>query len=766
MLGESPVKMSEEIPIPTIDQFVQELEKESRWYDLGVFLGVPTSELAHIEQSHGSGKGIQSCLIELFECFHSRSKPVSWKDITDALIKMHNNHLADQLRLKYVLTDPSQHPPSPHHTSEGQSSVYESHYTQVKDTGTVSETNDDILFIDPRIANNFNKITTSFASLVLDIRNTLQRRSIPIDEIQVFLQALCNLEPLSSEVATLESVYSRLRQYYCFLNYHVLMSIVDRFLSNDMHLKHVFKDYTAQLQKFKKLAKMKDLMRLIKEKRELHGSHKVVEIKLRTFWGKINIQRFERFAKVVFLESYNFHVQIRVVDGCICVSWIVLDIYTCTNVIPFHKSHNILKTLGIISLKIGDRIIYECLDEGCSILESAFLQAFELEDTSAMELLLAVGCDTNTQTYNGEVAIISAMKMRDSNGFTLLHYASMNGHDDTVRTLLEGGASTVVSTNNGTTPLMFACAYGNNEVVNMMLHYGVDQNLKGSDGWTPFIIACENGHNNVVELLLEAKVDVNAYNENKATAIYVACQNGHFSVISTLLQFGADPSIKERDGWTALMIACWNGHNNVVDLLLRAKVDVNACNKNKATAIYLASQNGHSDIASTLLQFGADPNIKRRNGWTPLIKASYNGHNDVVELLLKTKVDINACNKIGETAIYIACQNGHSGVVSTLLQFGADPNLKEGNGWTPLIIACKNSHSNIVELLLKAKVDINSCNKNGATAVYIASQIGHSGIVSTLLQFGADPNLKTSNGWTPLMIATLSGNYDVLELLL
>ena len=114
--------------------------------------------------------------------------------------KMRNNHLADQLRLKYVLTDPSQHPLSPHHTIEGQSSVSESN-PNVKDSGTVSETND-ILYIDPRIA---NKITTRFASLVLDIRNTLQRKSIPIiDEIQFFLQDIHNLEPLLSKVATLE----------------------------------------------------------------------------------------------------------------------------------------------------------------------------------------------------------------------------------------------------------------------------------------------------------------------------------------------------------------------------------------------------------------------------------------------------------------------------------------------------------------------------------------------------------------------------------
>ena len=370
-----------------------------------------------------------------------------------------------------------------------------------------------------------------------------------------------------------------------------------------MQLKQVFKDYTTQLQKFKKLAKMKDLMRLIKEQRELHGSHKVVEIKLHSFWDKITLQRFERIAKVVFLESYKLHVQIRVVDGCMCVSWIPPDVYKCTGALLNDK--NWMRTLGIISLKIGDSIIYECLDEGCNVLESAFLKAFELEDIRAMKLLLAVGCDTNTQTYTGEMAITASMKMKDKNGFTLLHYASMYGHDDTLQILLEGGASTLLSTNNGVTPLMFACKYGNAEVVTMLLHFGADPNVKKSNGWTLLIIACENGHSDVVELLLMAKVDVNACLEDGATAVYIACQNGHSGVVSTLLQFGADPNIKISDGWTTIMIACQNGHSDVVELLLNAKVEVNACLESGATAIYIACQNGHLCVISILLQFGA-----------------------------------------------------------------------------------------------------------------------------------------------------------------
>ena len=89
--------MSDQIPLPTVDLFTSELESVGpKWYDLGIFLGISTPELDVIGENHGS-KGTQRCLIELFKRFQSRTKPVSWNDITDALTKMHNNNLADHI---------------------------------------------------------------------------------------------------------------------------------------------------------------------------------------------------------------------------------------------------------------------------------------------------------------------------------------------------------------------------------------------------------------------------------------------------------------------------------------------------------------------------------------------------------------------------------------------------------------------------------------------------------------------------------------------
>ena len=76
----------------------------------------------------------------------------------------------------------------------------------------------------------------------------------------------------------------------------------------------------------------------------------------------------------------------------------------------------------------------------------------------------------------------------------------MNGHDDTVRILLEGSASPV---NNAKIPLMYARAYSNNNVVTMLLYFGADPNQKENGGWTPFPTACQNGHKGIVQLLVK-----------------------------------------------------------------------------------------------------------------------------------------------------------------------------------------------------------------------------------------------------------------------
>ena len=48
-------KQSDQIPLPTVDQFPFELESVgAEWYDLGIFLSIPTHKLDVIGMYHGS----------------------------------------------------------------------------------------------------------------------------------------------------------------------------------------------------------------------------------------------------------------------------------------------------------------------------------------------------------------------------------------------------------------------------------------------------------------------------------------------------------------------------------------------------------------------------------------------------------------------------------------------------------------------------------------------------------------------------------------
>ena len=103
---------SKALPSPTIDQFAEELVKEPRWYDLGIFLGVPTHVLDTIGLNYRQ-EGTMRCLIEMYKYIESRQKLRSWEDIAEALSRINNEYLSHHIRQKYLGIAPPKQKASP-----------------------------------------------------------------------------------------------------------------------------------------------------------------------------------------------------------------------------------------------------------------------------------------------------------------------------------------------------------------------------------------------------------------------------------------------------------------------------------------------------------------------------------------------------------------------------------------------------------------------------------------------------------------------------
>nr|XP_019962681.1 PREDICTED: ankyrin repeat domain-containing protein 39 [Paralichthys olivaceus] len=130
--------------------------------------------------------------------------------------------------------------------------------------------------------------------------------------------------------------------------------------------------------------------------------------------------------------------------------------------------------------------VYQTLDE--MDFERGIWSAAMDGDLERVKSLIQKGTDIN---------------LRDSSGYTALHYASRSGHFAVCKFLLENGACASPQTPGGATPLHRSAYCGHLDVVRLLLHHRSNPTLCDDDGASPLHKAAEQGHEEVCRLLVE-----------------------------------------------------------------------------------------------------------------------------------------------------------------------------------------------------------------------------------------------------------------------
>ena len=159
-----------------------------------------------------------------------------------------------------------------------------------------------------------------------------------------------------------------------------------------------------------------------------------------------------------------------------------------------------------------------------------------------------------------------------------LHLAATQGNLNSISILIKKGKDVNQSTSKGFTPLHAATIGGHEEAIKLLLDNGalIDPTEK-EENRTPLHIATQNGNKRIVELLLISRgADINARAIDNITPLHMAVIISNEEIVELLLKNGADTTILAKirnTQYSPLQLAEIMPNENIVKLLKKESIN-------------------------------------------------------------------------------------------------------------------------------------------------------------------------------------------------
>ncbi|KFY15670.1 hypothetical protein V492_01836 [Pseudogymnoascus sp. VKM F-4246] len=405
--------------------------------------------------------------------------------------------------------------------------------------------------------------------------------------------------------------------------------------------------------------------------------------------------------------------------------------------------------------------------------------------------------------------------------FTALLVAAINGHKDTILSLLEAGSDIMAKTKDGRTVFHLAAESGFVDALEELAGK-LDQEtmtLKDDKGGTALCSAAlEHGYDAVCFLMGHEAFAL------PRLQLGVSGKMNHRDIQEVkhfLLEYFDNKSESELDSlvhWNLIVHwAVFYGWESILKLCLNRQGDLcDSKTKSGETLLHVAACNGHAGVVEQLMDcfkktgsteanFMAKVSDKRNDDIIPLHFAAANDYvktmryllegsstdevvaeskNDKTLLYSSSWARILVESRSGETAFHFAARYGHESVVSFLFRWLEKyPDLQStirkqsADGKTPLSQAADNGHQSVAKTLLEV-LTMHDFNKDAKVAWDELTEVARTGLEHYVELIVAKdlllPNIPETNPhdlfpdqkWTGLLWAVYYGHYKVVWWLL
>ena len=216
--------MSDHVTTPTTEQLVHELKGiKGEWQSLGFYLGLGMAEITEIEQDHPD---ISSRRMAMLEKWMRKEDNPSWEMVVEALEKISELRLANQLREKYCTQQLVTQP----------------------EIGTIRVYHRDA------IVQEMENITDKYLELVRAAELALNNANPSAKNIKRFSAIY-----LEKEVRTVDELFDQMSPFN-FLDYKKVEKVIHLLLTHDQSMISKLNDYIQQLEEFKSSTTVKQFV--------------------------------------------------------------------------------------------------------------------------------------------------------------------------------------------------------------------------------------------------------------------------------------------------------------------------------------------------------------------------------------------------------------------------------------------------------------------------------------------------------------------------
>ncbi|XP_061178688.1 uncharacterized protein LOC133187361 [Saccostrea echinata] len=369
---------------------------------------------------------------------------------------------------------------------------------------------------------------------------------------------------------------------------------------------------------------------------------------------------------------------------------------------------------------------------------------FGVDDVRHLKTLKGACLRGNKQQFDHEIQKHFGEKQllftRDSDGYSLLHFACEGGNLEILKHLLEEGFMLDSTTFKGKTVLHIASQFGHKSICDYVLSKDtalleITDKRKGNAAH----FAAEGGYVEILEFLVNKGINPKQLTERERNIFHIASSNDQQEMCKYIVQTYPE-IIHSVDGlgWNALHFATAKGHIEMFDTLVGFDLDVKSKTNRGNSVLHIACLKSRLEMCKYII-----------NRWPYLVKEQ---------------------NKLNRTPVFAAVEGGDINILKLLKNYDADERAIAADNHTLLHVASEHSNYEICKYVIQTYPEMTnlSSSKNFNALHMLAAGSSRSEeeeimVFNLLVSHGVDIFQTTKKGSSVLSLACKNRKYDLCK---